>query len=345
MVLAETVDKLAGLVAVSTGWRLPADGVPAAGHDGWVPRELPAGCRELLAIQGGVISRGQAVRSGVSENAIDGRLRTGAWQHLHAGVYATYTGEPPRMARLWAAVLRAGPGAALSHQTAAGLFRLADMPGTVIEVTVPADRRVRGVAGVRIHRSSRILVACHPSLLPPRTRVEETVVAFRWLCSACGSRLTTAGRLRLAIADRKKVRRRDELLRALAAIGDGAQSNLEYRYVRAVERAHQLPAARRQAKLRIGRGHRYLDNLYQDFGVAVELDGRAAHPIQDRWRDLHRDNSIAGQGITTLRYNWADVTERACGVAAEIAVVLQQRGWTGRPRQCGPGCQIRLAQP
>ncbi|HVB41862.1 MAG TPA: hypothetical protein VNF47_04050 [Streptosporangiaceae bacterium] len=45
----------------------------------------------------------------------------------------------------------------------------------------------------------------------------------------------------------------------------------------------------------------------------------------------------------TLRYNWADVTERPCGVAAEIAVVLQQHGWTARPRRCGPGC--RLAQP
>ena len=301
-----------------------------------------------------MISRGQAVRFGVSEDAIEGRLRTGTWQQLHAGVYATYTGEPLRKARLWAAVLRAGSGAALSHQTAAELFRLTDMPSAIIEVSVPADRRVRGVAGVRIHRSSRITVARHPTLLPPRTRVEETVVdltqtarsfdeAFRWLCSACGSRVTTAERLRLAVTDRKKVRRRHELLQALAAIGDGAQSNLEYRYVRAVERAHRLPAARRQAKIRIGRGHRYLDNLYQEFGVAVELDGRAAHPIQSRWRDVHRDNSIAGQGITTLRYNWADVTERPCGVAAEIAVVLQQRGWTGRPRRCGPGC--RLAHP
>jgi predicted transcriptional regulator of viral defense system len=321
-----------------------------------MPRELPAACRELLAGQGGIISRRQALRAGVSENTIDGRLRSGAWQQLHHGVYATFTGEPPRRAWLWAAALRSGPGAALSHQTAAELFQLTDTPSPLIHVTIPAGRRVRGVAGIRVHRSSRIMIARHPSLLPPRTRVEETVVdltqtartfdeAFHWLCHACGSRCTTAERLGVAVGDRKHLRRRDALLQALAAIGDGVHSNLEYRHVRGVERPHGLPVPRRQARIAIGRGHRYLDNLYEEFGVAVELDGRAAHLAGDRWRDVHRDNASAGLGIITLRYNWADVTERACDVAAEIAAVLHQRGWPGRPHPCGRTCRIRFALP
>jgi predicted transcriptional regulator of viral defense system len=316
-----------------------------------MPHELPVACHELLALQCGVISRWQALRSGMPEATIGGRLRLGAWQHLHPGVYATFTGEPPRLAMLWAAVLRSGPGATLSHQSAAELFQLISTPSSHIHVTVPPDRRVRGVAGVRVHRSNRIGIARHPSLLPPRTRVEETVVdltqtartfdeAFHWLSLACGRRSTTAERLRTAVADRKKVRHRVALLQALAAIADGAHSSLEYRYTHNVEHPHRLPTPRRQARINVGRGHRYLDNLYRDFGVAVELDGQAAHPIQDRWRDVHRDNAVAGLGIITLRYNWADVTERACDVAAEIAMVLQQRGWAGRPRPCGRRCRI-----
>ena len=314
-------------------------------------RGLPPSCQELLELQCGVISRGQAIALGLSDQAVGRRLRTGSWQHLHSGVYATFTGEPTRTAVLWSAVLRAGPGAALSHQSAAELYRLTDRTSPVIHVTVPTGRRVRGAADLRIHRSNRVGAACHPALLPPRTRVEETAIdltqesptfdeAFHWLCQACGGRLTTAGHLRMALSQRKKVRYRGEIIAALTAIAEGVHSNLEYHYVRDIERAHHLPTACRQAKLILGARHCYLDNLYRDFGVGVELDGHAAHRVQDRWRDVHRDNALTSLGIITLRYNWADITERACQVTAEIAAILRNRGWQGIPRPCGPGCTL-----
>ena len=56
------------------------------------------------------------------------RVRSGRWRQIHPGVYATFTGMPGRGARLWAAVLSAGPGAVLSYQTAAELQGLADKP-------------------------------------------------------------------------------------------------------------------------------------------------------------------------------------------------------------------------
>lgn len=311
-------------------------------------RDIPA-CRELLAEQCGVLSRGQALRLGFSEDMISWRLRIQSWQQLHAGVYAAFTGEPPRAAALWAAVLRSGPGTVLSHYSAAELHQLSDNASPAVHVTVPRGRHVRGTTGLVIHRSGRIEAARHPSLLPPRTRIEETVIdltqvagnfddAFHWLCRACGSRMTTSERLLAALAHRKKVRYRKDLVSALAVIKEGVHSNLEYRYVRGVERPHRLPVARRQAPVRIEAGRRYLDNLYQEFGVAVELDGHAAHLAQDRWRDVRRDNALTGAGIITLRYNWADVTRRPCKVAAEVGRVLRSRGWTGRLRPCEPGC-------
>ena len=297
------------------------------------------------------MSRSQALEYGLSDQAISRRLRTGSWQQLHSGVYATFTGEPSGTAVLWAAVLRSGPGAALSHQSAAELYRLTDKSSALVHVTVPTGRRIRGATDMVVHRSNRIETARHPTLLPPRTRVEETVLdltqasrgfdeAFHWLCQACGGRLTTAGRLREALSQRKKLRYRGEILAALAVIAEGVHSNLEYRYVRGVERAHRLPIACRQARLILGGRRCYLDNLYRDFGIAIELDGRAAHRIQDRWRDVHRDNALTSMGIITLRYNWADVTERTCQVAGEISTVLGRRGWKGNPRPCRPGCRI-----
>jgi len=319
-------------------------------------RELPASCRELLSVQCGVISRRQALDAGLSSDAIGGHLRTGLWRQVERGVYATFTGRPPRDAMLWAALLRSGGSAILSHQTAAELAGLTDRISPAVHVTVPTAQRVRGTANVIIHRSSRIAVARHPVLLPPRTRVEETVIdltqtahsldeAFHWLSRACGSRLTTASRLQAVLEQRKQVRYRNELVSGLTAIADGVHSALEYRYVRGVERPHELPVARRQAKITLGTARRYLDNLYDDYGVAVELDGHAAHLVHDRWRDVHRDNALTGAGIITLRYSWIGVTQRACEVATEIGGILRRRGWAGVLRPCGPRCTAQPWRP
>jgi hypothetical protein len=41
-----------------------------------------------------------------------------------------------------------------------------------------------------------------------------------------------------------------------------------------------------------------------------------------------------------LRYNWADVTDRPCEVAAEVADALRAHGWTGLPHPCAPLCPV-----
>ena len=51
-------------------------------------------------------------------------LRAGRWQVMHRGVYAAFNGTATRRAELWGALLRAGPDAVLSHQTAAELYGL-----------------------------------------------------------------------------------------------------------------------------------------------------------------------------------------------------------------------------
>jgi hypothetical protein len=312
--------------------------------------ELPDQLRELAWFQHGVLSAGQVLGGGLTRDIIRSRLHWGRWQRLHTGVYAVFTGEPDRLAMLWAAVLRTGPGATLSYQTAAELAGLTDRPSALIHITVPAARRLDAIPGVIVHLSGRAAQARHPVAVPPRTRVEETVLdlastaatldnAYGWVTRALGRRLTTQARLREAMSQRSRLRWRRELAGALTPDADGAHSLLEHRYLRDVERRHRLPRGRRQAQVRRAGRTEYRDVLYEAYGVAVELDGQAAHPGDRRWPDIHRDNAAAADGVLTLRYGWLDVTEHPCMVAAQVGQVLALRGGGGF-RGCSPACPI-----
>jgi hypothetical protein len=206
-----------------------------------------------------------------------------------------------------------------------------------------------------VHRSKQFADAAQLNMSPPRTRVEDIVLdlaqqaehfdsAFNMACTACRKRLTTPTKLRDAMARRGKMRWRSELTVALADIGSGVHSLLEYRYVRRVERPHGLPRATRQAKLVLGGANCYLDALYGEYCLGVELEGRQAHPDERRWLDIRRDNGAAATGLTILRYGWAEVTGRPCATAAEIGAALRSRGWEGALRPCGTQCML-IEQP
>lgn len=313
--------------------------------------DVMAGAREVLGHQNGVLTRGQALDAGLTDKAITARLRSGRWQRLHTGVYATFSGKPPRDAWLWAAVLRAGPGAALSHQTAAELYGLITAPAPMIHVTVPAGRRIARPRGVVIHHSGRLGQSRHPVLTPPRTRIEDSVLdlaeicastdeAFSLILKASASRRTTPELILAALQRRLRMPRRAGLIQALGAAADGTHSLLEFRYVNRVERPHGLPRGRRQHPVRRGDRNQYQDLNYDEYSLVVELDGREAHPAWFRWADIRRDNANAAAGQVTLRYGWDDVTERPCQTALEVAATLREHGWTGELRRCGTQCAV-----
>lgn len=320
--------------------------------------ELPPDCLRLLKDQDGVIAVGQAVSAGMRAKRVRDQVRAGRWQVMHRGVYAAFTGRPSRRAELWAVLLRAGPDAVLSHQTAAELWGLLNAPSPVIHVTVPHDsnpERSGQIPGVVIHRSRSLQRARHPVLTPPRTRVEETVLdlidcarsfdeAYDWICHAIGRRRTTAARIRVALQARPRIQWRQDVELALGYAKGGALSVLEFRYVRGVERAHGLPVATRQAPVRHTAGNRYLDNLYAEYRACVEIDGAAAHPEDEQWRDKSRDRwNAVHQGIDTIRIGVPDLInqERQCRTAADVAKWLSSRG-PRVGRRCGANCPVRL---
>jgi len=281
------------------------------------------------------------------------RLRSGRWRLMHRGIYATFTGSPGRGAYLWAAVLSAGPGAVLSYQTAAELQGLADKPANPIHVTVPHGRHVITAGGICLHRSNRALEAMEARSYPPRTTVEETVLDLTqvarsfddvcgWVTRAIARELTDETSLQAAMKRRPRLRWRADLHEVLEAATAGDHSVLEFRYHRDVERAHELPEPARQFPFTSNDGrHGRRDRVYQEYGVVVELDGRLAHPEENRWKDKARDNAAAAARQQSLRYGWAAVTQRPCVTAAEVAEVLRNHGWQGRPKPCSPGCPVQ----
>ena len=311
---------------------------------------LPEYLDRLAQIQSGIVTAAQAQRGGVSAAAVKSYLRAGRWQQLHRGVYATFTGRPARGAILWAAVLRAGPGALLSHYTAAELHKLIDVPFTTIHITIPDTRRIIPISGVAVHLGSRAAMAAHPTNLPPRTTIEETVIdlaqlaptaedACAWVARGVGRGLTIQEKLNRALSQRQRVHFRAELSEILSPDWAGIHSALEYRYVKWVEVPHGLPRGKRQAPaVSAGRQVRR-DVLYDEYGLTVELDGRTAHPGDTRWRDIRRDNAALIGGTRTLRFGWDDLRVRPCLVADQVYRALRQAGPVAA-RPCSAACPV-----
>ena len=129
---------------------------------------------------------------------------------------------------------------------------------------------------------------------------------------------------------------------ALGESDEGVHSGLELRYARDVERAHDLPAAQRQARREIaGRVH-YRDNWYAEYRVCVELDGLSFHRDEQVWQDKRRDNlNLATDGVQTFRFGPVEVTELACESAAMVTATIRRNGWKGSPHPCRrPGCAV-----
>jgi hypothetical protein len=320
---------------------------------------MPSRCPEFDRIwpsiavpQDGIVTRRQLISAGLTPGVARREVVARRWRRLHPGVYATFTGPVPDQARIWAALLRAGPAAAASHRTALWLWGVIHERPEPVDVAIPHDRRCAAAPGVRLHRMRGLAQLVHPAAAPPRLRIEAAVLATTNGTSATGTvidlalrapqrRLTTASRLLIALNSWPRHRWRGLLREILAETRTGATSALELRYVREVERAHGLPCGRRNVPEALAdRSCRYRDVRYEAFSTVVELDGREAHPVDEAFRDLRRDNAVVAAGDWPLRYGWRDVAGRPCEVAGQVGGVLQRQGWRGEPRRRSPTCRV-----
>lgn len=308
----------------------------------------------VLADQEGVASRRQLLAAGLHDHDIRRLLRRRELATVHPGVFVDHTGAPSWIQRAWAGVLWAWP-AALSGESA---LRATDGPGRQrdhagdIQVAVAHGRTVKALPGLTIVRRRGLESDVLWNLGPPRIRYEEAVLdvamgavsdldAVAALSSACGGRRTTAARLLATAAQRRRVPRRAWIRAVLQDVADGTSSVLEHGYLDRVERAHGLPAGRRQVRAVTTAGPVYRD-VESCESVIVELDGRLFHSAADaRARDLERDLDATIDGRTTVRLGWAQVFDRACSTAQKLALVLRNEGWTGEIHRCSSTCRYR----
>src|SRR5688500_8790012 len=92
---------------------------------------------DLAARQHGVVSSVQLAGAGLGLGAIEHATRSGRLHRLHVGVYAVGHRPSSREARWMAAVLACGPGAVLSHRSAATLWGFREAETRNTDVTIP----------------------------------------------------------------------------------------------------------------------------------------------------------------------------------------------------------------
>jgi predicted transcriptional regulator of viral defense system len=280
--------------------------------------------------QYGLVTRKQLRCLGVSEHGIAERIRTRRLHRLHRGVYAVGHDALKREAHWLAAVLACGPGAVLSHASAAAHWGIRQSAAANVDVTVPARSGRRRRKGIRIHRSSR--------LSKEETTVHEgiaTTTVARTLLDLADSLPTQALKrtideaeyMRLldmtsltAVVNGNPGRRARRVLELVESPQEMTRSKLEQRFLELVER-HGLPRPLVNAQLM---GYE-VDFLWPEDKVIVEVDSRAAHGTREAFeRDRLRDRRLLRAGYRTVRVTDLGLRYDEDAIAADLDALVSR---------------------
>lgn len=278
---------------------------------------------EVLRSQDGVITSAQARMCGLSQSAVDRRIRSDRWRRVGRGIYVACDRDFTDSARVHAAVLGAGDNAVLSAAAAAWWHGLVNDLPAEIEVTVPRNRRPRPYPGTRYrrrdlarqdvtHRAGVDLTAL------ALTAVEAaTECGFEVLDTALARRTTLRA---LEAAHRRNLgrtgSRRAGLM--LEAMGSGARSNAERRFVAILRKARITGWT---ANFRVAGA--VIDVAFREAMVAIEIDGFAFHSGQRSFvHDRRRQNMLVAAGWTVLRFTWQDLIDDEAGVIDRVRAAI-----------------------
>ncbi len=266
---------------------------------------------QLAKQQDGVVSLSQIYAAGITRAEVRANVGARRWARLGRQSLIVHTGPIDEAARRWAAVFEAGPRAFLDGESALLAAGLDHYTSERIRVSVPRGARVRRVSGADVRQTRRWAPT---DLAPggvPRTRSEVAGVrAALWAVSdkqaallltmTVQQGLTTAEALGLEMLRIKRDRRRPFIHAVLLDLLGGVKSMGELEFAREC-RQRGLPVPTRQVLRRGPHGTYYLDVLWEDWNVCVEIDG-----IHHSWAtnivgDALRQNDLTLQRTTVLR--------------------------------------------
>ncbi len=269
---------------------------------------------QIAARQLGLFTYDQAVGSGASDGLIKHRVRIGRWIRVGGGVYRVAGVPVTWQQRALAACLVAGPGAVVSHRSAAVVWGVSGFRPGPLEITVPAGRSGRNSLA-EVHRSDRLPTRDRTTRQRiPVTRPARTVIDLAGRVGPALLEEAVDDVLCRRLVPLDKLRRRaDELGRrrgsralrtVLEAWTPGAlpEGVAEMRIVRRLVAAG-LPEPVRQHEIRQdGELVARVDLAYPAERLAIELDSFRWHAGRGPFRsDRLRGNRIEAAGWRVLR--------------------------------------------
>jgi hypothetical protein len=293
---------------------------------------------QIAERQCGVISRDQLLSSLLTPSRVKRWIAAGRLFPVHRGVYALGHRRLSSEARVRAALLYAGPDAALSPTTAAWWWQLHARAPTTIHLTT--TRRPRDQRGLRIHRRRVVEAVTHRGLRVtsiPRTLLDlASTLPFdqlrRALAEADYRDLLDPPAVS-AILDRGhagSTALRSALARHLPALA-ATRSVLEERFLHLCERSGvPLP------EMNVWIDGFLVDALWRSERVVVELDGYRAHASTARIEsDRARDLRLRALGFVVLRYTWAQITKRPAATVSDLRSALAHQRAPAARSQAG----------
>lgn len=260
--------------------------------------------------QYGVVSHRQLVDLGLTRGAVHRRVEEGRLHRLHRGVYAVGHPAVALRGRWLAAVLSCGPGALLSHRSAAALWELRPDAGGAVDVTVVGSGR-RPHSGVRLHRTrwldpdERMVRDGIPVTSVARTLLDVAVTVAPREFERAYEEADRRGRLSIAAVERLLERspghhgtgRFAVLVGEERAAVAFTRSELEARFL-ALCRDSGLP--RPLVNVRVA-GYE-VDAFWPRSRLVVELDGYAYHRTRRSFeRDRAKDAALQRAGCRVMR--------------------------------------------
>jgi hypothetical protein len=301
---------------------------------------LEAALVGLGARQHAVFGLDQLVALGFRAAAMQKRAAQGRLHRIYRSVYALVPRELLTREGLYmAAVLACGPGALVSHRSAAVLHGLRKLGGTKVDVSVPGRVNHRH-AGVALHRSTTLTPAdatCVSNI--PCTTIARTlldladVISRRPLERAVDqAEILEVFDLRALEdqLDRNASRPAAAVVRSILRehhIGSTPTVNDLEEAMLALTRAAGLPDPQVNSWVDLGDGEPLIqaDFVWRAQKVVLETDGRRVHgTAQARERDPRRDQRLTVAGWRPLRTTWRQVMRRSRELQATLAALLQQ---------------------
>lgn len=228
-----------------------------------------------------------------------------------------------------AAVLACGPGAVLSHASAAAHWDLRRSQAALIDITVPSRTGRSRRRNIRLHRSGTLTAdQCTVRDGIPLTTVARTLVDLADRYDQRTAERATDQAEVLGLFDRtaaeeaiaaNRGRRGAEVMRRLLEdyrAGEGlTESDLEDEFLRLCDRF-----GIRRPETQVWIGSDRPDFVWRDIGLVVETDGWRWHGGRARWEANQRKAlRLQRRGLTVVRFSYLQVFKEPAEVAANLA--------------------------